>query len=119
MTVRLLVLGVYAALVLAAMVLPEAQGLPRFLYADKIVHFFIFAVFGLLSSWALPKKHVMPITCSVLFAVGTEVAQLGVPYRRFEVGDLFADGLGVVLGVSSYLLFALVLDRLLSDMRTR
>ena len=111
MTARLIVLGTYGALVLAAMVLPEARGLPRFMYADKVVHFLIFAVFGLLSSWAVPKKHVTAITGSMLFAMLTEVAQLGVPYRRFEVGDLFADALGIVFGMSSYVLVALFLKK--------
>lgn len=84
------------------MVMPVSGSLSRIPVPDKVSHWGLFAVFGLLSSWAVPKKHVTVITGSLVFAFLTEAAQYYVPYRRVEVLDLVADVLGLATGWLTY-----------------
>ncbi len=48
-----------------------------------------------LLSYARP---LMWISVGLLFAIFTEVIQYYLPYRAFNVNDLFANGLGILLG---------------------
>jgi len=99
---RFWIVVIYALLVVAIMVMPGGNALPRFPFADKWAHGLIFTGLGMLSSWSAPKKHVTVITGSLAFAGFTESLQLYVPYRQFEMGDCIADAVGIVLGFAVY-----------------
>ncbi|MEM8962216.1 MAG: VanZ family protein [Acidobacteriota bacterium] len=65
---------------------------------DKIVHVVLFAIETVLvTRWLGFRSIVLVIVASL--AIGTEIAQVWIPYRGFEIGDLLADGLGCALGV--------------------
>jgi glycopeptide antibiotics resistance protein len=69
-------------------------------YFFHILTFFPWAFFGLMMKknlwlWLLP---------GLLFAFGTELLQLALPWRRFNINDLIANGAGIFLGT---LIFAL------------
>src|SRR5687768_11190855 len=79
---------------------------------DKLVHFFIFGLVMVLSSFGLYKisAHTGAIQNPVLisffysitFGVAIEILQLFVPNRNFSLLDIIANVIGVALG---YLLF--------------
>jgi len=96
------VLLVYVVLVVTVTALPAGNAHAFFTGSDKVAHGLMFLVLGVLSSWTVPKKHVMVITGSLFLAVVTEVLQLAVPQRSFEWLDLAADGVGVLVGWGAY-----------------
>ncbi len=96
-------LGILVVVLLPGSTIPN----PRIVGLDKIVHFTMFFTwigvvrydFSLLKKW-----HLLLIGLS--FGVLTELFQLFVEARSFEVYDLLADGVGVIAGLllSPYLL---------------
>ena len=52
----------------------------------------------LLSLRSFPAKTLGWLVVGVLFALSTEAIQYPLPYRAFNINDLLANGLGVVLG---------------------
>jgi VanZ family protein len=89
-----------------------------FFQIDKVVHFFIFGVLMILSSYALKKTADIkgaptnPLLRAALFSIGfgitIEFLQLFVPGRSFSVLDMLANSIGVGLG---YLIFMLLKKR--------
>jgi VanZ family protein len=81
--------------------------LPEFRFSDKAVHFLAYTVLGALigmrRSWRRDPAAGLPdpigLAVGILFGVSDEVHQLYVPLRMFSVGDMVADGLGVMAGV--------------------
>jgi VanZ family protein len=75
---------------------------------DKVVHFFIFGVLMILSSYALLKMHMLnrwpanPLMISGIYSITfgslIEVIQQFVPGRNFSLVDMLANTIGVVLG---------------------
>ena len=72
---------------------------------DYLLHFAIFIpwVFLLqkvtqLNLRSFPAKTLGWLVVGVLFALSTEAIQYPLPYRAFNINDLLANGLGVVLG---------------------
>jgi VanZ family protein len=63
-------------------------------YFFHILTFMPWAFFGLL----MKKKLWLWLLPGLLFAVGTELLQLVLPWRRFNINDLIANGAGVLLG---------------------
>jgi VanZ family protein len=82
--------------------------LPReleFPLIDKVAHLFEYTIFGFLLAksfrlhWREWTRHLPAVAAvGVLFALADEYHQRLVPGRFFEVIDLAADGLGLVLG---------------------
>jgi len=99
---RLSILTVYGITVMVLMVMPVTGSLSRIPIPDKVSHLILFAVLGFLSSWALPKKHVIGITGSLVFAFLTEAVQFYLPYRQMDAVDLLADILGIGTGWLAY-----------------
>lgn len=92
------------ALILAVSYLALTPIPPRELSTgwDKLNHFFAFAVLTLSSWLAFPStRGRLGWLCLAMVGYGAaiEVAQLFVPGRESEWGDLFADSLGVAVGV--------------------
>jgi len=72
---------------------------------DYLLHFVIFLPWMFLmrkySGASFQKSTVQPliwILAGLLFAVFTEMVQYALPYRAFNVNDLLANGVGVLLG---------------------
>ena len=77
-----------------------------YLPVDKVVHAVVFA--GLMVLGASGRRGAAPRSLSAelrtlilglsIYAVAIEVCQHLLPWRSFEILDLVADGLGIVLG---------------------
>jgi hypothetical protein len=72
-------------------------------FEDKLAHFGAYAVFSVLIYVALTRPqrlvrhaHVWAVALGVLYAFTDEWHQITVAGRFFEVGDLVADGAGLV-----------------------
>ena len=74
---------------------------------DKILHFFVYAIFAVLISGTLKTKFNAGITKIVLFtlisSVGygilIELVQKVLPYREAEILDVYCNSLGALLGI--------------------
>jgi VanZ family protein len=102
---------VYCVLIYIQSANPAPVKLPGFFPLDKIVHFGLYAIMGILFYRAyrtLPfkKRHQVLILLSVvsasLYGVGDEIHQYYVPYRQADLFDVIADVLGAVCGVYFY-----------------
>ena len=75
---------------------------------DKLIHALLFAICAALfvRGWTSFRKRWW-IVCLILFlnGVATELIQRVVPGRSATIGDLLADGLGVIVGVSVALIY--------------
>lgn len=75
---------------------------------DKVVHFVMYSVFGLLvmrSAWSVrPVWRTAAIAAGalLLFAALDEWHQLFIPGRGMEVGDWIADSVGAFAGITLY-----------------
>lgn len=73
-------------------------------YLDKVAHFLIFFNLGIQISSCFKNRTnlIFAIMAGIAFGVLTEVIQQFIPGRNFEVLDILADSLGVILGVLLY-----------------
>ena len=92
----------------------NTDGTPSFPGMDKLVHTGIFFVFTVLLFFGNMKNNIRPwvlsfpitIIISSGFAFLTELIQKYIfTYRAFEWWDLFADHVGIGMGVFAYLAF--------------
>ena len=105
------------SLIILVLTLMPGRNLPKvdFFQVDKLVHFFLFGVLMVLSSYALKRAKALTgrpskptlIACiySTIFGIMIEVLQLFVPGRSFSLADVLANSIGVGLG---YLVFVLL-----------
>ena len=64
--------------------------------ADKVGHFALYFGLGVILAWnKLTSKKYFII--SFLFALMMELLHLGIPYRTFELMDLFSNELGLII----------------------
>ena len=85
---------------------------------DKLVHFLIFGILMILSSYGLTKikmkremsinPHLMSGVYSIGFGIMIEFIQRFVPGRSFSIADMIANAIGVALG---YFLFIILEKR--------
>jgi VanZ family protein len=104
------------SLVILILTLIPGRNIPNvgFFQIDKVVHFFIFGVLMILSSYGLTKvvdakgNPVNPLLLTGLFSVGfgimIEFLQLFVPGRSFSAADMLANSIGVGLGFLIFML---------------
>ncbi len=96
-------LGAYTLVVLGLLWTPSAPGAGMEGF-DKIAHAVMFGIFAWLFWWCFDGEAWHRIAWAAAAGIGlgllSEVVQLAVPGRIFEVGDLLADGFGVVMGLS-------------------
>ena len=80
-------------------------------FLDKALHIGEYMIFGFLACRAFrssPRKiflenfKIFAILVSLLYGVSDEIHQLSVPTRQFSALDIFADGIGGMLGVFVY-----------------
>lgn len=108
--VRILLVVLYICCIAALSLLPpqDLPKIPLFPGADKIVHFLMYLVFSLLSCWALrTEKHYYLLFFIILATIGwgmlMEFIQLEMHAgRSFSWYDVFANGLGVFVGILFY-----------------
>jgi VanZ family protein len=111
--IRFLIAVVWTTAILVGLGWP-ASDLPslQFAYADKVVHFVLFFVFGFLWMIALPlrpgpRTWVVLIT-GIAFAIGTEIYQGLLPTNRSaDVWDVVADVFGLCMGIILYHILAI------------
>ena len=107
------------ALIFVASSVPGDQ-LPGHFW-DKLVHFLVYAVLGVLFLIPLAEARLSQVTMakaglavllSALYGAFDEVHQAFTPERTPDVRDLFADAFGAALGVVAILLLRVIVKRL-------
>lgn len=105
------------SLIILLLTLSPGEKLPKvdIFQIDKVVHFFVFGVLMVLSSYGLKKIFVLKdvpsspemIAGAYCFGLGiiVEILQLFVPNRSLSAIDIIANSIGVGLG---YLVFRLL-----------
>lgn len=96
-----------AALILALtlMPLPEGDGPGLFPGADKLVHFALFALYGLAAQADAAARGRLRVGATAAAAVGlfmaagTELAQAFIPGRGADLADFAADAAGLAFGL--------------------
>jgi len=90
----------------------DFKGLNSNHYIRKNAHFFIYLIFGILTSIALRKNGVVGVRSMVLvllicilYSISDELHQAFVPGRGPQIKDVLIDGAGAVVGGTSYLVF--------------
>ncbi len=106
--------GLYLFLLLVAALIPLGMGTTLNnnyvlqVRSDYLLHaLFYIPLPGilLLSRWGRRGGWIPVILLSSVVVVLFESVQLLIPYRAFNINDLFANGVGVVIGFTLYLLF--------------
>jgi VanZ family protein len=94
---------------------PASEHLPSFEFSDKFLHFFAYAVMGVLFYRAyqtLPVKDdsrmliLLSVVSASLYGISDEIHQYYVPFRDAEILDAIANFLGAICGVTLYHLWA-------------
>lgn len=117
-----LLLGIYCLLIILLSsrpsLLPPSDGFPL----DKLVHFGAYGLMGALAwqarlSNAPTARWLAAALFASLFGVSDELHQAFVPGREASLGDLLADGLGVLCGVwlAERLALALAVSRAVDE----
>jgi len=106
------VLAVYVALVLYLASQPRTDPLTTVPYSDKLLHILEYGILGFLSqraarlTWPQAERRAVWRRLGVVMAAGLGVAaidelvQAHVPGRMASVADLFADAVGLGLGLT-------------------
>ncbi len=78
--------------------LQQSAGVPWFSGQDKVLHMAAYTVFYALGAlgWERPTWRLPALLFA--YGVGIELLQAGVPGRVTSAGDLFANGIGLVIG---------------------
>jgi len=113
-SIRISLVIVYVGCIAALTLLPmrDLPQIPEFEGFDKIVHFTMYFIFSILLCWALKAELnynwlylIIPVT--VGWGVFMEFMQrrmhLG---RSFDIYDMFANSIGVSIGILLYLLLS-------------
>lgn len=113
---------IWALFVLVIISAPiDTEGTPSFPGIDKLVHTGIFFVFTVLLLYGNIRNKAHPSFLSIStgvsfiiasgFAFLTEIIQKCIfTYRSFEWWDLFADHVGIGMGLFAYLIFVIGLN---------
>ena len=90
---------------------PSPQQLPSFFLMDKMIHFTMYAVMGILFYRAyqilpLAYRHqsflLLSFVSATLYGISDEIHQHFAPYREADFFDGVADALGAACGVYLY-----------------
>lgn len=90
----------------------KSYGIPiKTAFLDKGIHCLEFAILAFLLSFGFFKslksplrdKALMTVFSGILLGMLDEVHQYFVPQRRFEMMDIIADGMGILIGLSLYM----------------
>lgn len=100
-------------LILAGFSIPESYvsyfrhspGLLSFMLSDPSIHVYAFCVFTFVLGWSRQKEKSRNFSLgkiaffSILYGIFIEVYQITLPWRSFELMDIFWDGAGVLAGL--------------------
>ena len=79
--------------------IPPSEAQIGFPYMDKVIHFLAFFILAVVTLYAFEVTQIFAcITLIVCFGIGIEVIQYFIPYRSFEILDIFADIIGALIG---------------------
>ncbi len=101
-------LSLLTAIVILAGLLAPVGGLPStgisFIQMDKIVHFGIFFVLGIIICFEYYQKNyrlheIKLLIILIAFAFLTEILQYLTGYRQFDIKDIMADSLGGIVAI--------------------
>jgi VanZ family protein len=112
--IRIFLVIIYVGCIAALSLLPMSDfpQIPEFRGFDKVVHFSMYFIFSGLFCWALKAELnylwlllIVPVT--VGWGIFMEFMQLEMHLgRSFDVHDMIANSIGVVVGILFYLLLA-------------
>ncbi len=85
---------------------------------DKIIHIFEYGILGFLLAFGFNIKSVKAqslvlVYCfltGILLGVTDEIHQYFVPYRMFDIKDILADTVGIILGIFFYFVIYIFLS---------
>lgn len=83
-------------------------------YADKAVHLLLYTVLGICAASCFLRRGFpvyVPIAFGLFFGITDEIHQAWVPLRSPSVGDIYADAIGVTLGVTIFMCLRTWLNR--------
>lgn len=104
-------LPIFATILLTVLCFMPSENLPS--ANDKTAHFISFM--GLSFLWLnFSKKEIIVLLLCTLYGVFIEIGQFLLPesfHRSFEVLDMVADGIGVIIGYVFYKLFNYFLQK--------
>lgn len=104
-----------AAIALLTMI-PSVKLPNVFDFWDKAQHILGFATLSLIGSLAYPKKTKVIYASLILYGAGIEVVQKYFTKTHVaDIYDLFADSLGVVIGIIIYFVACKIMQRLASN----
>jgi len=95
--------------------LPSPEQIPSFEFSDKILHFFAYAVMGVLFYRAYQTLRIkdnlrmltlLSMLSASLYGISDEIHQYFVPSRDADIMDVVANSLGAFCGVYLYYLWA-------------
>jgi len=120
------VAGIYLLILLAGALIPLGMGPATALNnnyvlqvrADYLLHsiFYIpLPLILLLSPLGRRVGGMQVVLFSMVVVVLFETVQMLVPYRAFNINDMFANGVGVILGLGLYALFGARLAKLIAS----
>ena len=92
----------FTVVILTAVLLPGSQ-IPdtNITWLDKVVHFTLFTSWTVAIVHDFNLKWYVALIVALLFALLTEVIQLPVEGRTFDVKDMVADSAGVLFGLAN------------------
>ncbi|MGB0840600.1 MAG: VanZ family protein [Chitinophagales bacterium] len=111
-----LIFWLYAFTILVLSLLPQ-QSLPAFSFSldllqpDKIAHLILYfgaTVLGLLAFGAVEQKYRRWLRIGgllIIYGIVIELLQGCSPSRNFDLGDILANIIGVILGITAFPLF--------------
>jgi VanZ family protein len=108
---RWLPLVVYCLAIYIQSDFPASEHLPSFEFSDKILHFFAYAVMGVLFYRAYQTLRIkgdprmlilLSVVSATLYGISDEIHQYYVPFRDAEILDALANFLGALCGVCLY-----------------
>ena len=107
---RWIPVALWTGVILTATSVPTVPG-PPVPGLDKVVHFAMYAVLGVLTARAVrggaaePRALLVALAAIALFAASDEWHQRFIPSRSADVADWFADVTGATIGVGSFAAF--------------
>lgn len=93
---------------------PYPESIPRIQFLDKLIHFFVYGLLGILFFRAVRKRDssrfqgysmILGIVLSSLYGISDEIHQYFTPGRVADLYDVTADILGSLTGVLLYQYF--------------
>jgi len=90
---------------------PSPEHLPSFEFSDKVLHFFAYALMGVLFYRAYQTLQIkdnlgmlilLSVVSASLYGISDEIHQYYVPFRNADILDVMADIFGAVCGVYLY-----------------